>query len=266
MSLCENAGPLDFQNPCIRATWASLLPATLVLVLCLSAFPLPHVAHNFTSILKTPTIFQPFLTLEEAEALNASADGGADVATAPEKGAAVAPLWRTAILVFVGLAETLGWLSFGSYNIPNDAGTPWTKTLPFFVAFTWLYTVVRPVARPIITVPLDLFFVYALLLVAAVVQLGSIAYDYTILDVPLPSGANIFALLLNFFAILDLFTIVLNVPFAIPSERARKEGIVRVFSFASTSTQTSADREEPFPLKITLPCGSGLHLAGCTHW
>ena len=150
MSLCENAGPLDFQNPCIRATWASLLPATLVLVLCLSAFPLPHVAHNFTSILKTPTIFQPFLTLEEAEALNASADGGADVETAPEKGAAVAPLWRTAILailVFVGLAETLGWLSFGSYNIPNDAGTPWTKTLPFFVAFTWLYTVVRPVAR-----------------------------------------------------------------------------------------------------------------------
>ena len=233
MSLCENAGPLDFQNPCIRATWASLIPATLVLALCLSAVPLPHVAHN---ILKIPTIFQPFLTLEEAEALNASVDGGADVAAAPEKGAAVAPLWRTAILAFVGLAETLAWLSFGSYNLPNDAGTPWTKALPFFVAFTWLYTVVRPVARPIVTVPLDLFFVYALLLVAAVVQLGSIAYDYTVLDVPLPPGVNIFVLLLNLCAILELFTIVLNVPFAIPSERARKEGIVRVFSFASTSS------------------------------
>lgn len=226
MSLCNDAGPLDFQNPCIRATWASLLPATLVLALCLSALPLPHVAHKLTKI---PTVFQPFLTLEEAEALNASVDGGGDVGTAPERGATAAPLWRTAILVFVGLAETLAWLSLGSYNLPNDAGTPWTKTFPFFVAFTWLYTVVRPVARPIVTVPLDLFFVYALLLVGAVVQLGSIAYDYIVLDVPLPPRVNIFVLLLHLAAILELFTIVLNVPFAIPSERARQEGIVRLF-------------------------------------
>ena len=73
-------------------------------------------------------------------------------------------------------------------------------------------------------------------------QLVSIAYDYTVLDVPLPSRASILAFLLNFFAILELFAIVLNVPFAIPSERARKQGIVRVFSLVFTYpfTLTSA--------------------------
>ena len=89
--LCDAAGFLDFQNPCIRATWAALLPAALVFVLCLSAVPLPHVAplaRKLTSLLKAP--FQPFLTLEEAEALQlgASGDGGADGATVLEKDAA----------------------------------------------------------------------------------------------------------------------------------------------------------------------------------
>ncbi|KAF8345519.1 multidrug resistance-associated ABC transporter [Amanita rubescens] len=191
MSLCDAAGPFDFENSCIRATWTSLLPAAFVFVLCIFALPLPRVLQNVTIFGAT---FQPFLTLEEAEAMNASVDG------------AVAPLWRTAVLVFVGLAETLVWLTYGSYNLTNDFGTPWVKTLPFFLAFPWLYTVVRPVVRPIVTAPLDL-----------------IAYDYAVFDVPSPSTVNILALLLNFFAILELFIIILSIPFAIPSEQASEQ-------------------------------------------
>ena len=82
--------------------------------------------------------------LEHSGGIGCKFDGGADVATVPEKGVAVAPLRWTAILVFVGLAETLGWLSFGAYNLPNDSGTPWTKGHPFYVTPTWLYTILRP--------------------------------------------------------------------------------------------------------------------------
>jgi len=246
MPLCDAAGPFDFENSCIRATWTSLLPAAFVFVLCIFALPLPRVLRNVTIFGAT---FQPFLTLEEAEAMNASVDGREYVATVPRKGA-VAPLWRTAVLVFVGLAETLVWLTYGSYNLTNDFGTPWVKTLPFFVAFSWLYTVVRPVVRPIVTAPLDLFYVYLTLLLASVLQLGSIAYDYAVFDVPSPSTVNILALLLNFFAILELFTIILSIPFAIPSEQANEQLDASVFALIHSSFTDICAGKHCYPRRL----------------
>lgn len=246
MPLCDAAGPFDFENSCIRATWTSLLPAAFVFALCITSLPLPRVLQN-VNIFGAP--LQPFLTLEEAEALNASVDGRAYVATAPRKGA-TAPLWRTAALVFVGLAETLVWLTYGSYNLTNDVATPWIKTLPFFLASSWLYTVVRSVVRSIVTVPLDLFYVYFVLLIATVLQLGSVAYDYVVFDVPLPSTVNILALLLNFFAILQLFTIVLSIPFAIPSEQANEQLDASVFVLIISSFTDICAGKHCYPRRL----------------
>ena len=225
MGLCESAGPFDFQNSCIRASWSSLIPATLVFALYLWSLPLPNAVRKITKVVKTP--FTPFLTLEEAEALDSSADIGAEL-KAPRREQVVnaAVVWRTGSLVFVGLAEALSWLSFASYNLINDSGTAWMKTLPFFVAFTWIYTVTYPLFRPVVTVPLRLFYVYFLLLCSASFQLGSIIYDYTVLDVPLPSPFLLTALLLNLAAVLGLLAVVLAVPFAIPGREASKEDVV----------------------------------------
>ncbi|KAF8626899.1 hypothetical protein AX15_004637 [Amanita polypyramis BW_CC] len=109
------------------------------------------------------------------------------------------------------------------------------KSLPFFVAFTWLYTVSRPIVRPILTVPLDLFHVYFLLLAAAVLQLGGVIYDCIVWNTPPPSTLVI-VLSLNFVAILGLLGVVLNIPFAIPSARINKEDIGRSITWEDYTT------------------------------
>ncbi|KAK2461323.1 hypothetical protein APHAL10511_006850 [Amanita phalloides] len=232
MPFCDALGPFDFGNPCIRDSWSSLLPAALVLGLYLTSIPLPCAIRKVIRVLKTPV--HPFLTLEEARALDAGSGGEAEVVIAQDEGVVV-PLCRTSLLVFVGLAETLTWLAFGSYMLINDSGTPWTKSLPFFLAFSWLYTVMRPVLRPVITAPLDLFYVYFLLLAAAALQLGSIAYDYTIWDLPLPPTSTLALILLNFFAILVLLTITLAVPFSVLNGNATKD----IGRFASPEDYTT---------------------------
>jgi hypothetical protein len=118
MGLCESAGPFDFQHPCIRASWSSIIPATLVFVLCLWSLPLPNTVRKITKIVKAP--LTPFLTSEEAQALDSSSDVEAELIVARRETVNVAVVWRTGSLAFVGLAEALCWLSFASYNLIND--------------------------------------------------------------------------------------------------------------------------------------------------
>ncbi|PFH45713.1 hypothetical protein AMATHDRAFT_158119 [Amanita thiersii Skay4041] len=222
MGLCDAAGPSDFQDPCVRASWGSLLPFTLVFVLCLVALPLPESGRRITAYLKAP--FRRFLTLEEAEALDACASNDGAVEPSTEE-KVVAPLMRTVVLVFVGLAETLCWLSFGSYNLITNAEWAWAEIFPFLMSFSWLYTVLRPIVRPVVTVPLDLFYVYSLLLPAAILQLGGVIYDHVILDMPLPPTLVVVASSVNLVAIIGLLGVVLAIPFAIPSQMVKKEDI-----------------------------------------
>lgn len=229
MGLCESAGPFDFENPCIRASWIALTPASFVFLLCLSALPLPNFVRRVnTEIARvTRATFADFLTLEEAEALDSSVDGMEEVSNLTSHKTLVnsATLRRTGSLVFVGLVETLFWLAFASYTFIDSSGPLWNSVLPFFVAFTWLYTVVRPLVRPVVTAPLDLFYIYFLLLFASLFQLGSIAYSHIVWDILLPPTIVLAGHILNLVAIVGLLAIVLAIPFAIPNRNVSKTEI-----------------------------------------
>ncbi|PFH46615.1 hypothetical protein AMATHDRAFT_154310 [Amanita thiersii Skay4041] len=226
MAFCNPSGPLDFQDPCIRASWSALVPFSLVFLLCFVSIPipLPGVSGGIAAYVKAP--FRRFLTLYEAEALDPNANGIATVEHSTEMKVAV-PLNRTSILIFVGLAETLCWLSFGSYNLITSTEWVWAGGFPFLTSLSWLYTALRPIVRPVVTVPLDLFCLYSLLFSAATLQFGGVVYDYTILGSPLPPALTIIALSVNLVTVALLLGVVLAMPFAVPSHIVKIEDIGR---------------------------------------
>jgi hypothetical protein len=170
--------------------------------------------------------------LHEAEAIDLNAAAGANVVVDDDVEVAdklevpdAVPLWRAVVFAFMGLMETLGWLSYGSFRLVSEPAGFWESTFPFLIAASWLYTVVRPVGRPAATPPFDLLAVYCLQLVAATLKLGGVLFDHEVYGTPLPSTAVIVALTLNLTAVVTLLVIVVNMPLAIPSNRVRREDI-----------------------------------------
>ncbi|EDR03156.1 multidrug resistance-associated ABC transporter [Laccaria bicolor S238N-H82] len=133
MRLCDDYGPFDFRNACVRETWGALLPFSFLLALCLFSIPLPSALRKVHA-----APFQEYITLHEAEALDVEAE---------EKYGELesVPLWRTLVCVFVGITETFCWIAHGSFSLYKD---PQNGVLPVLIALVWLYTVIRPIARP----------------------------------------------------------------------------------------------------------------------
>jgi hypothetical protein len=148
--LCTDAGSIfDFHNPCVRSSWSASVPAAFVLFLCLFSlgFPMPEKAHKIFQVVKPP--FKPFLTLHEAEALDLNTAAGDKVVSDEDAGAVdlevpdTVPLWRAVVFAFVGLVETLSWLSYGSLQLAYEEDIKfiniWEGMLPFLVALPWLW-------------------------------------------------------------------------------------------------------------------------------
>jgi hypothetical protein len=236
--LCADAGPLDFHDPCVRASW-SALPAAFVFFVCLSSirYPVPNQLAKLFAALQAP--FHPYLTLHEAEALDSIGPAGDHDKATADIGAETevevpdtVPLWRTVVFAFVGLVEALSWLSYGSYHFVNQLvdsnGDPevWGSSVsPFLIAGSWVYTVVRPVIRPTATPPYDLAAVYCLQLVAGVLLLGGILFEYELSGGSAPLLV-VLALSANIGAVVALLVVVGSMPMGIPSNRVKKEDIV----------------------------------------
>ncbi|KAF5353364.1 hypothetical protein D9756_007860 [Leucocoprinus leucothites] len=227
MSLCGDKSPFDFEDSCVRASWSALVPGIFVFALCVFSIPIPSAVRRLfepvTRLLRT------YLTLPEAEALNEQGLHGEKAAGeelgASEHASQSAPLWRTLLFVFVGVLETLLWLGHGSYLIYDDAINWWKGARALIYSFAWLYTVIRPVARPSATLPFDTFTVYLLLLAAGILELGGYLYDHGVYGVPLPSRYILTAITTNLVATTALLAVIAGIPFAIPSDRVKKEDI-----------------------------------------
>ena len=220
MVLCGNdLDPFDFQSQCVREIWGSFLPAGLVLVLCFLSIPIPHALGTFCSPFRT------YLTLHEAEALDGNID---KVSSQDDMGDSVetAPLWRTVLIVFVGIIQCLSWTAHGSYRLHNDPRDVFGGVLPFLVAIAWLYTIVRPISRPVVTSPFDLFSIYIILFCSGSLRIGGILFDHNVFGLPWPSTVTLVALSANLLALLVLLIVVLNTPLARPSNRINKKDIV----------------------------------------
>jgi hypothetical protein len=135
------------------------------------------------------------------------------------------PLRRTPVCVFVGITEAFCWIAHGSFSLYKD---PKNDILPFLIAIVWLYTVIRPIARPTATPPHDLFTIYLLLFGSSILQIGGLLYDHTVFSIPYPPPLTIFALSLNLVAVIGMLCLILSMPLAIPSNLINPSEIVRM--------------------------------------
>jgi hypothetical protein len=261
--LCADAGPIDFHDSCIRSSWSALLPAALVFFICLSSirFPLPNQLTRFFAVLKSP--FQSYLNLHEAEALDFNGAAGDHDKVTNDIGADTeievpdtVPLWRTVVFAFVGLVEALSWLSYGSYNLVDQLSNStvnnsevWGPTIsPFLIAGSWVYTVVRPVIKPTATPPYDLVAVYCLQLVAGVLLLGGVLFEYEISAGSAPLLV-VLALSANIGAVVVLLFVVGSMPMGIPSTRVKKEDIVSFLDGDGVLVATVAFMRRPYEIR-----------------
>ncbi|KAF8208888.1 hypothetical protein K438DRAFT_1813082 [Mycena galopus ATCC 62051] len=167
-NLCPDSGPNPFalDDPCVRAAWSALLPVVLVLLLCVASLPVPAFVRNWFQFLFTPV--QDFLTLEEAEALSG-------VLPVDDVGSLHPTKRTTTVLASLALVEILLWVGVGVSEILSGRG----RILPFLFATSWCYAFIRPlVSNPIITAPMDLFWLFFLEFTGAVALLGGVLLGY----------------------------------------------------------------------------------------
>ncbi|KAF9533294.1 hypothetical protein CPB83DRAFT_880389 [Crepidotus variabilis] len=224
MWFCAGSGYLNFWDPCIQAFWSSILPTGLVFVFCLAAIPLPRAAQQLVLPLISP--LKHFLTIQEAEALEREIpEGRFEVETSN-----LVPLWPTFVLAFVGTIEWLCWIAAGVYGLYEQDTNSWMTILPFFVALSWFYTIIRQFFNQAVTPPFDIFALYIVLFSGSILRLGGLLFDYIVFGNPLPSTFTLAAHLVNLLAILSLLVIILNMPLSLPSSRVNPKDIGQTVS------------------------------------
>ncbi|OCH88899.1 multidrug resistance-associated ABC transporter [Obba rivulosa] len=223
--LCTDAGGLfALGRECARTFWRAAVPLAFLAVVLLTFVPLPAALRTPAARLARP--FTNFLTLPEAEALLA-ADGAP--AGRAGKDAPRVPLWRSLLLSWIALGETLAWLTVGSYRLVSDPLHPSDGLQYVAVALPWFYAALRPIVAPAATVPLDLLVLVVLELVLNALAFGGLLYDHTIYDYPL-SSAELAAHVVNLCTIAVLLLVILQMPLAIPSPRIKKDSIGKTVS------------------------------------
>ncbi|KAH9996004.1 hypothetical protein BJV77DRAFT_188085 [Russula vinacea] len=161
------------------------------LLLSVVALPLPTWLSNL--IRPINGYFSSFLTLQEAEAVDEAAIAEAKAAlgeagqgeseTVTEQ-VESAHFWKSLLLSWFALVETLAWLGVTSFTIIQDERDPVYVASSFVLALTWLFATVRPIVRPKLTPPYDLFTLYLIYTIFELVSLGAFFYDHHAMALP----------------------------------------------------------------------------------
>ncbi|KAF7331551.1 ATP-dependent bile acid permease [Mycena kentingensis (nom. inval.)] len=219
MSPCgQQTSAFDLGDACIRSWWGAFVPFSITALLCILAIPIP-----VPRALRVP--FTKFLTLHEAEAIQADAQSASDndlaAPTAPT------PLWRARVFAFVGIIQFLAWTALAVAGALHQTADSWGLTRLGLVASTWLYTAVRSVVSPPTTAPFDLFALYVAHVCGAVLVIGGYLFEYAVgdQDVPLPPRYLLVASSIYFAIVLVLLSLATGIPMALPSARIKKEDI-----------------------------------------
>lgn len=224
MAVCRSSDLLDFGDHCIRTAWASLPPFIFALVVILASIPViipPGPYQELFSAIKGP--FRTYLTLAEAEA--SDSDVSHDELTSSDA-TQPATLWRTLILTFIGLLQSLIWLSIGSYSI--FTGEP-HGYLMLLISFAWLFAALYLVFHPTNTPPYSVLTIYLMHLIGGVILLGGVFWDSSVEGLPLRS-IDTFGLAANLGAVVFLLGVVCGIPVGVPSKRVKAEDIGRSIS------------------------------------
>lgn len=210
---CPHAhSALDVSDSCVRDAWSSVVPASIVFALILLSL--------FNRTVKTAILpesikrlFRPFLTIEEAEAL----DGGGEISASSK--AAIPSLWRTVLFAGSGILQTLIWLGLASYHFYTDPAKHRIAggIFPLLTAFAWLYTGLRPIIKPSVTPMYDLLVVYSTLLCGGCLKLGgALVHSHW-------ATVDWIAAWLNLGMVLLVLTGLAGMPLNVPSEKIEGE-------------------------------------------
>jgi len=229
MGVCTPSDFYDLPYQCARQLYGGVVLAIVLFILAVSAVPSPPILTKaFANI---SPVFQPFLTLSEAESLDEQARDSRTAASSdssplkPVKPSI--PLWRTLCFAFVGMVQSVCWIAVGSYALySGDADTVFA-TFPFVMALGWLYTVLRPIVRPPATPPYDLFTLYCVFMCLVIAQVGGVFYDHGVFGIALPTTPTLLVMGANTASVLALLGIVLAMPMSLPSEFVNPDEIVR---------------------------------------
>ena len=231
MSSCHfSTGIWQLDLACARTFWGTVIPAAFVFLLCVVTIPVPTWLSNLLRPIKGQ--FVPFLTLQEAEALDAAATAESkpafgDARQDPDD-EQVEPghFWKSLLLSWFALVETLVWFGVASFTLIQDEWDSVYVASSFVLALTWLFATVRPIVRPIPTPPYDLFTLYLIYTVFELVSLGTFAYNHHAHSTPFPPPLALAAHILNVCVLFIMIAIVLSMPLAIPSGKVDKAKIV----------------------------------------
>lgn len=114
---------------------------------------------------------------------------------------------------------------------PNSVGL-WAIWIPFVDAFTWAYAAIRPIARPQVTAPYDLFVLYIMHFIAAAIGIGSMLYEHAAMGVDFPPTVILVLDAWQLVVPFGLAVVVMSMPVGIPTARVVKEDIVRNSPFS----------------------------------
>ncbi|KAF8273971.1 multidrug resistance-associated ABC transporter [Lactarius quietus] len=205
------------DSACARSFWGAFIPAAFVFALCVATIPIPTWLSNIVRPVKA--LFVPFLTLQEAEAL--------DVADAAESKAMLGEVaqgepeavieqveprhfWKPLLLSWIALIETLAWLGVASFNVIQDQRDPVYVVSSFAFALTWLFATLRPILRPNLLHHMTF---------------STFVYNKNAYGTPFPDTLILATHIVNLGALLVSIAIVFSMPLAIPSRRVDKEKI-----------------------------------------
>ncbi|KAG9123240.1 hypothetical protein FRC07_000064, partial [Ceratobasidium sp. 392] len=219
----------DIGNECVRETYIVAAPTLLVLGVLLTqlAFVLSAQSHSRSRSKFTSTtlcsLFRPFLTLEEAEAIEYGSgsyhNGHADSDVVAKHFGP--PIWKTAILVGVALFETAVWTAYGCFVLFLHSNTwpdVWAALVILLGALTWVYAAVRPITqRKVATPTYDLYLWYVLRLAGVIVSTGALLFEWYVYGVSAPR-AKLVGLAVTAVGVLLGLGVILSFPMGIPSE------------------------------------------------
>ncbi|KAH7316414.1 hypothetical protein B0J17DRAFT_724436 [Rhizoctonia solani] len=162
------------------------------------------------------SIFQPFLTLEEAEAIEYDVQGDSDVGLGPAKRSG-SPLWKTTVLVLIALVETMAWTIHGCYTLFLNTSYVWSSLLVLATAASWVYATIRPVTRRRVATPTyDLLIFYLVRFAGAIITIGSLLFCWYVYGERVPRS-HIAGLVADSIGILLGLAVLLSFPMGVPS-------------------------------------------------
>jgi hypothetical protein len=230
-NLCA-ASAFDFDDPCVRGTWGTLVPAAFVGLFLIASVPIPRPVKNTLDPLAT--YFRTFVTLTEAEAIQAKVSSDRNTTAAestakPDAYTETSP-WRTIVLSGIAVSEVLAWLIIGLRMLIADSQREaWATAAPFVIAGTWTYAAVRAIAFARPTPHYDLFALFLAKLAGSVLGFGGVLFDAQVKGIKPPTGI-IVAHTFNLVVVLALLVVTLSTPIAVPSAHVKREELGRTLT------------------------------------